>query len=598
MIIVDQKQESTMNLGQDTSVENQRQLCIDFLNNHPEFELADPIDTYEERVSGKNDLRECYDAMLKRIASAGDIHYIMVKDLKRLNRSSEVSLEFKTFCKVYDVKLILLGNKGAEEYDPNDADKRLIYSIESAINEEYVHNQSRLARLSHKQKMEAKRLNQNNVTFGYYWDIEKKDIFIDDDKAHVVREVFDLYVFRGFGASKIADEIAERYGVVVATNTITKWLCETAYVGVFHMNKKGSVLGVGHGQKTKQFFRDKSEWVSVERPDLRIVAQDIFELAQEIRQDRLIEGGKNKKGFYQARFRGTHLFSRKVFCKECGYSYIHYWCNQKKTVGAYKDSNIVKNHDPEKKCVNQDYGRIYEKDLVGITLVAINGYIENYKDCIPLLLDVLRSVIKKSPSEENKITTLKRRLKAVTSKRDKCMERYIEEDNKMMREDLFNRYQQFVKEIEDIEQQLNMFSSEAKEQEIDFIEKRMNEIEAVVAELQNLEGLDRDIIESFIKRIEIAKDGNINVLLYGAGIKSFEVTSWNERQADKKPVSSFVYKDVEYHFNSQLYLDIEERHSANVKKIPMFEFLWSIEKLRKVDLDRHCSVCVLVSIQL
>ena len=105
-------------------------------------------------------------------------------------------------------------------------------------------------------------------------------------------------MFSGFGASRIADEIAERYGIVVATNTITKWLCETVYVGVFHMNKKGSVLGVGHGQKTKSFFRDKSEWISVERPDLRIVAQDIFELAQEIRQNRLIEGVKNKKGFY------------------------------------------------------------------------------------------------------------------------------------------------------------------------------------------------------------------------------------------------------------------------------------------------------------
>lgn len=206
-------------------------------------------------------------------------------------------------------------------------------------------------------------------------------------------------------------------------------------------------------------------------------------------------------------------------------------------------------------------------------MAAINGYIENYKDCISLLLDALRSVIKKSPSEENKITTLKRRLKTVTSKRDKCMERYIEEDNKLMREDLFNRYQQFVKEIEDIEQQLNAFSNEAKEKEIDFIEKRMKEIEVVVAELQNLQELDRDTVESFIKRIEIAKDGNINVLLYGTGIKNFKVTSWNERQANKKPVSSFVYKGIEYRFNQEQYMGLIKENKY-LSYIPLFSFVF------------------------
>lgn len=565
---------STLNWGQDTSVENQRQLCIDFLESHPEFELAEPIDTYVERVSGKNDLREQYDALLKRIVSGGDIHYIMVKDLKRLSRSSEVSLEFKTFCKVYGIKLILLGNKGAEEYDPNAEGTRLIYSIESAINEEYVHNQSRLARLSHKQKMQAKRLNRNNVTFGYKWDEEKKDIIIDDEKAEVVREVFDLYVFRGFGASQIANEIGKTHGIVVATNTITNWLRETAYIGVFHMNKKSSVLGVGHGQKTKRYINDKSEWVSVERPELKIIPQDIFDLAQDIRKDRIVEGGKNSKGFCQARFRGTHLFSAKVYCKECENSFIHYWCNQKKTIGAYKDSFKMKNHNLEKSCANLEYGRIYEKDLEAVSLAAINGYIENYKECIPVLIDVLRTIIKKSPSEEKKIASLKKRLKSVSAKRDKCRERYIEEENRQMKEDLHARYQQLVEEIEDIEQQLKAFSNEEREQEIDSVEKRMKEIEGVLAELQNLQTLDKDIIESFIKRIEIDKDGKISILLYGTGIKSFEITSWNERQAGKKSASSFIHGGVEYSFNQEIYVDLlSDSKNVYIKYVPLFSYV-------------------------
>lgn len=565
---------STVNIGQDTSVENQRQLCLDFLESHPEYELAEPIDTYVERVSGKTDLRERYDAMLKRITAGEDIHYIFVKDLKRLSRSSEVSLEFKTFCKVYDIKLILLGNKGAEEYDPNAEGTRLIYSIESAINEEYVHNQSRLARLSHKQKMEAKRLNRNNVTFGYKWNADKKDIVIDEDKATVVREIFDLYVFRGLGASQIANKIAEMYGIIVTTNTVSKWLCETAYIGTFHMNKKGSILGVGHGQKTKRFTNNVSEWVPVDRPDLQIVEREIFELAQMIRKDRKVEGGKNSKGFYQARFRGTHLFSSKVYCKECGNSYIHYWCNQKKTVGAYKDSFKVKNHDPHMSCTNQNYGRIYERDLEAISLAAINGYIENYKECIPLLVEALRTAIKRSPSEENKITNLKKRLKSVSAKRNKCRERYIEEENKQMKEDLHIRYQQLVEEIEDIEKQLKALSNKEKEQEVDIVEKRMKEIESVLAELQNFQGLDRDIIEAFIKRIEVDRDGKINILLYGTGIKSFEITSWNERQADKEPASSFMPEGIEYSFNQEIYMDLlANSNNQGMGYVPLFVYV-------------------------
>ncbi len=121
----------------------------------------------------------------------------------------------------------------------------------------------------------------------------------------------------------------------------------------------------------------------------------------------------------------------------------------------------------------------------------------------------------------------------------------------------------------------NIFVSGGREQEIDFIEKRMNEIEVVVAELQNLEGLDRDIVDSFIKRIEIAKDGTINVLLYGTGIKSFNVTSWNERQANKKPVSSFVCKDIEYSFNQELYMDLVEcEKNKDVRNILLFSYIF------------------------
>ena len=43
---------STVHFEQAESLENQRKLCESYLKRHPEIELAEPIGTYSERVSG------------------------------------------------------------------------------------------------------------------------------------------------------------------------------------------------------------------------------------------------------------------------------------------------------------------------------------------------------------------------------------------------------------------------------------------------------------------------------------------------------------------------------------------------------------------
>ena len=84
---------------QTNSLENQRRLASDYIKRHAEeLELAEPLGTYSERESGKSDVRKRYSAMLDRLEE-GDISYILVKDLKRLNRSSESSAKLRSLCK-------------------------------------------------------------------------------------------------------------------------------------------------------------------------------------------------------------------------------------------------------------------------------------------------------------------------------------------------------------------------------------------------------------------------------------------------------------------------------------------------------------------
>ena len=251
---------STLNDEQSNSLENQRKLCEDFLAKHSDIVLAEPIDSYTERVSGKSDLREKYIEMMTRI-SKGDIDYILVKDLKRLSRSTEVSAQLRNQCKKYGVKLILLASN--QIYDPNAEENRMLYGFEALVNEEVVYRQSEYGRIAHKQKMDAKRLSSQNCTFGYRWDKESNDMVICEEEAEIIRQLFELLVFKDYGAKELREFLAKEKGIKVSAVTVRHWIQETAYVGIFYMNKKGSILGVGAGQKTKRYKKPKEEWVEV-----------------------------------------------------------------------------------------------------------------------------------------------------------------------------------------------------------------------------------------------------------------------------------------------------------------------------------------------
>lgn len=121
---------STTHTDQDESMANQRALAASFLKRHPEIELAEPMDTYSERVSGKSDERTKYKEMLKRLEK-GDIRYVLVKDFKRLNRSTELSAQLSNYSKKYGFQFILLST--GQLIDPNAQQSRMTYGFESLL---------------------------------------------------------------------------------------------------------------------------------------------------------------------------------------------------------------------------------------------------------------------------------------------------------------------------------------------------------------------------------------------------------------------------------------------------------------------------------
>lgn len=533
---------STVHDEQLESLENQRKLCEGYLKRHPEIKLAEPIDTYSERVSGKSDARPKYQEMMKRL-SQRDIDFILVKDLKRLNRSTEVAAQLKSLSKTYNFKFILLAT--AQIYDPNAEDTRMMYGFESLVNEEVVFRQSEYGRIAHQQKCEAKRLNANNCTFGYKWSKEVNDIVIDVEQAEVIRELFERYVFRDCGVKELRKYLATR-NLFYSAVTVNKWLQETAYIGIFHINKKGSELGVGAGQKTKRYMNPKEDWISVERQELAIVNKDLFDLAQKIRASRQTYYECDKNGVQQARFKGKHIFSAKIYCGECGSPFVHGYADRKRTIGIYRDSYSIRAKNALEKCSNVDHQRIYEEDLKEITLTAINGLIQDNPECFDMVISLVEQVFRDESSHVKQISKKEKELKRLIKQAEKTKDAYMDASG-AIKQALEKDYEKLDVDISSIRKEISAL--EECERDESRIRNQIEKIKEAVKRWEKLEFdmIDKRIVEAFIYKIIIHQHGVIEVVMNSNQIQKYELNKDNKRKGNSSTSSSFyIEKDIAY----------------------------------------------------
>ena len=505
---------STKKEEQEESLENQNSLKEIYLKSHPNIKC---IAEYSEQVSGKSDLRPEYQKMIER-AKDPLVKYIMVKDTKRLYRSSAVAYEFKETLKKYGLKLILLSTGQISDPNANDIGTQMMFGIESVLNEEVVQRQSNYGRVTHQLKCERKILNRNNITFGYAWDDVNKEIYINEEEARIIRKMFDLYVFQGYGA-KALEKYFEMKGYPRSAQTIRKYLEETAYIGIFHLNKKSSVLGIGKGAKTKRFTNPKEEWVPVERPELAIVDEEIFELAQRMRESKrgLYKQGENVPR--QVWFSGTHIFSGKLFCGMCSRSYIHKIKeNYGKHISVYVHRVHRKKEITEERCLNP-YRTVYEEDLMDITRRSINGLIQKNQDCFSLILPAIQKAMQEDDGVEKEKADIRKRIRKEEKNKSKLLEVYMKAEGEM-KDDINVQYNEKAKQIKELKKELEKYDNVRIKQE-----EMQDKLMAIRERIQQLKGtgvvnVDRRVADIFISQI----------ILYGNGVMDFRLNNLDERE--------------------------------------------------------------------
>lgn len=296
---------------------------------------------------------------------------------------------------------------------------------------------------------------------------------------------------------------------MLTANTVLSRLADESYKGLFHINKKGSDLSVGMNAKKKRFSRPKEEWVAVDGP--AIVSEELFDMAQKLREERRHIYDKPDKKETQARFKGTHLFSGKVFCGECGTQFHFQYADRKKTIGAYKDYFSKKKKEPDAVCNNKRYNRIYERTLIGVCGIAINTFLRNHETCIDNLVNIIREASIAASKDDEPLTACKKRLAKIEKELKKNLIAWRDAPDPSMKDMFLEMYQQNKNQKDEIEREIENFSKQQKNAAD--LEEEILGIKEHIEKMKKVDVIDRSVVDNFIERIIVCGDGRIIVIL-------------------------------------------------------------------------------------
>lgn len=489
---------STDNEGQKESCSNQVMLAKGYITDHPNIHL---VATYiDDGISGKNDFtRPQYNEMLQQLSEDG-FDLIITKALSRLNRDELNSLMLNSLLIEHDATVLTL--EDGQIHDFEDMNSGLLHSIKYAMDAQFVKQQSINGRKTQELRCEKKELSAKDCSYGYDWHRDDKNITINEDQAVIVRRIFEDYVYRN-GTPASIQRALKAEGINICGRTVSNIIEDERYIGKFYINKRTTKLGTGR-TKSKRIKLPKEQWVLCERPDLRILDTDLFEMAQRIHQTRITIYEKPDKKTTQARFQGMHKYAGKIFCPVCGKPYQFGYADRKKTVPVYR----IKNHSDCPNPIRQIYGH----DLEEITKKALKQTIDQQEEVCISLEQVLTEIVEASQNSGDEIDRLKKQRASKEKQLDNLIDQLSEGG---LTEAAKSRIKTKINNITEETDRLTETIKHKENNKLDdsYVTEKLASIRAAIADLRNFTSIDRDRILNYIERIDMPPNGDIEILL-------------------------------------------------------------------------------------
>jgi|GEM_PF-352072 len=356
-------------------------------------------------------------AMLLSAARRGEFQRLYVKDISRLFRNT---LDFITVSRE-------LANLGVQLHLVNMGEGKDIDMFTLNLMAMIAENESQ--KISERTKFGKQFSKERGIVPNFVFGYDRTDKYTlvpNPEESRWVQKIFDLYTEEEWGMAKIAKFLYESHVKTKKLKdgqpnynwsqiSVGRILTNPIYIGMV-INGKESMKDIFTSQRQKN---PKEEWYVSERPEFRIISDEQFEKAQQIKE-------KNAKQYCQREKRSNkHLFSNLIKCNSCGFSYRRYqkqyspnrppkvwWtCSKRSSYGSGRcDSEYIRiDEDWLKSALNTLFKSLLDDRESFFTLVETrcNSIIKEYiRNTSGIVLEEVENRLDELKQERERLKTL------------------------------------------------------------------------------------------------------------------------------------------------------------------------------------------------
>ena len=279
-------------------------------------------------------------------------------------------------------------------------------------------------------------------------------------------------------------------------NAIGHILRNELYTGKI-INGKQEVTDFLTGQRAD---KDETDWIVVDKPELRIIDDETFQLAQEVLHSR-----HGTFRLTRERQSNKHLFSTLIKCKECGWSF-------RRSVRTYKNTYVrwvCSGHNGRGANSCPNAVTVDEEELIEALQEYFSELLKAKKSVISYVVSQFQKVYKAKDENLNYEKELNSQLAKLQKTRQKYMDMYA--DDLISRDELNAKIGGMRKEIERLENELKMISYNLTKGEQ--LESILNSTFKEIEDITDVHQMSNTQLKRIIQKIEVDKEGNVDIYL-------------------------------------------------------------------------------------
>ena len=473
------------------SLEMQKKFYGEFAERN-EYTITDMY--ADEGISGTQAQKRPEFMRLMRDARLGKFDMVVTKDISRMARNVVDFLQSVRELKAMGIPVKFVNSNLSTE------DGELVLTMLAMVAQQESENTS--TRIKFSKRMNAEKGRVPNYIFGYDKIIgEYFNMNINPFEADVVRRIYQLYINKEYGASKIAkilneENIKTKRGCNWTQNGICKILTNKFYCG-FIANGKEEVADFLTGRRIEI---PEEEWKVVERPELAIIDLETFKIAQ-------AKMKRNQEKFTQGFRKNTkHVFSTLLKCGDCGYFFRQ---TVRKTKSGIKLKWVCcgRNLKGADSCHNK-------------TVIDEAELLNSIKKYLASLISDKQKVIKKIVKDFNKnyepvhqnlksSKDITKEIEKLKKSRQKYLDMYESEIISM--DDLKIKTEGVNREIKKLEEKLKIVKFGITQ--ADKLKYGLTDTFKTIDDILKSAEITNEMLKRVIDRIEVAEDGHINIYL-------------------------------------------------------------------------------------